>query len=183
MPRADFVCVLIFLPTFFLIVFVSNMSKSLCLLTLSLTPSMEAHWASSSVVFKMVLHFWPRLGGTKVFLSMTSLAPGSYPWLLNTGGTAQIPMLLSYAYLSSRGFDSPRTPMVTPSPKVARGQAAAAPHQGTGAGAERRRAGSCCALHHTSPSPEAAPAALHLRRHGAKQAGGRQSRLSHVCTS
>lgn len=100
-------------PHFFLIMFVSNTSKSLCLLTLSLTPSGEAYWAASSVVFEMFLHFWPRFSGTKVFLSTTSLMPGFYPWLLHTGGSpaAQIPMLPSHPYPSSGGFGSPHTPV------------------------------------------------------------------------
>lgn len=85
--RSDKLQERIFYPHFFLIMFVPNTSKSFCLLMLSVTLLREVHWAASSVVFKMFLHFWPCFSGTKVFLSTTSLMPGFYRWLLNTAGS------------------------------------------------------------------------------------------------
>lgn len=106
------------------------MSKPLCLLTLSLAPLREAHWAASSVVFKMFLHFWPRFSGTKVFLSTASLMPGFYRWLLNTGGTPQeaLPQLKSPRFpLRLTRAAEPLMAHAPPWHEPARDRAAAAP--------------------------------------------------------
>lgn len=162
--------------------FVSHTSKPLCLLTLSLAPLREAHWAASNVVFKMFLHFWPRFSGTKVFLSTTSLMPGFYRWLLNTGGTPQeaLPQLKSPRFpLSLTRAAEALMAHAPPWHEPARDRAAAALHQATAA---------------ARSSPFWSPSRLSLARacarctawpkgrRRAKQARGRQSRLSHVCT-
>lgn len=147
---------------FFLIIFVPNTSKSFCLLMLSVALLREVHWAASSVVFKMFLHFWPCFSGTKVFLSTTSLMPGFYRWLLNTGGTPLEALSL---------LKSPCFPLI-----LNRAAEALLAHtfqwhrlqrdQAPGHRSQSRRAESL--PHCASPSWEAAPAALHRQRHGAK---------------
>lgn len=129
-------------PHFFLIVFVPNTSKSFCLLMLSVGLLREAHWAASSVFFKMFLHFWPCFSGTKVFLSTTSLMPGFYRCLLNTGGTP----LEALSPLKSRCFplilSRAAEALVAHTPqwhRLERDQAAAALHQSIGAGAEGQK--------------------------------------------
>jgi len=131
----------------------------------------------------MFLHFRPRFSGTEVFLSTTSLMSGFYPWLLNTGGPAQEALSPLKSPLSSLSLTRAAGASIAhgpPWPKLARDQAAAALHQGTGARAERRRAGSCRAPLHVSSSQEAVPTLPHSQRHGGKQDGG-EAKLLKPC--
>lgn len=150
--------------------FVSNTSKSLCLLTLSLVPLREAHWACLKCCLQNVFMFLAMLQrdlniSVNDFIN-ARISPLAFEyWRRPAPGflTAQILVLASYPYPRSRSFDSPRTPVA----QASGDWAAAAPHKGTGARAERRRVSSHHTPHHSSSSPEAAPAVLRHQRHNA----------------
>lgn len=118
--------------------FVSNTTKSLCLLN-ALTRSVEEGTLSClKCCFQTVFTFlatlqWDQSVSVNDFTNAWIVPLAFEHWKYPTGGslTTQIPRFFSIPHPSSRG----RT-QVSPWQKLGRDQAVAAPHQGAGAEAE-----------------------------------------------